>query len=182
MITYWFFSMICYFIDLFTLDKDHKNWKKYKNAAVVSFVNQTLISVPTVYLLNDHVNNAINKSQNDTITTTLSKVFIIANLSNIFFYFLHYLLHLNPLYKLIHYKHHEFIDPIAVAALYAHPIEHLFGNLLSFIVPFILIGTNYYAALFMVFFGTLVTITAHCDYKFLGNNKHPIHHRKFLCN
>jgi len=42
-----------------------------------------------------------------------------------FFYHGHMLLHHKSIYKHIHKKHHEWIFPIAAAALYSHPIEHL---------------------------------------------------------
>lgn len=183
MITYWFFSMMFYFVDLAYLNKNHNNWKNYGKGAIISLFNQVFVSAPTIFLLNDYVNNAIDKSKDDTMTTTIIKVFAISNISNIIFYFIHYLLHKPYFYKMIHSKHHEFIDPIAVAALYAHPIEHLFGNILAFIVPQLIIGINYTTTMILVFIGTLITLIAHFDYNILGiKNGHAIHHRKFLCN
>jgi sterol desaturase/sphingolipid hydroxylase (fatty acid hydroxylase superfamily) len=183
MFVYWGFSAIFYIVDLFALDKYHNNWKKYKKAAIDSFCNQLFIGLPTLYLLNDNINNAIIKSENDTFFTTLIKIFFIANLSNIFFYILHYLLHFKFLYNLIHYKHHEFIETIAVAAVYAHPIEYLFANVLAFVVPFIMIGTNFPTAFCLISIGTFVTLMAHCNYNLFGiKNAHLIHHKLFLCN
>ena len=40
------------------------------------------------------------------------------------FYYSHRLLHVPYLYRRIHKKHHRFTAPIALAAQYAHPIEH----------------------------------------------------------
>jgi fatty acid hydroxylase domain-containing protein 2 len=180
-ITYWTLSLLCYIIDLFVLDKKHDNWKKYKNAAYVSFLNQILISLPTMYLMSPYMVDPINKSENDNLIIMILKVFSIINLSNILFYCTHYILHIKSLYQLIHAKHHEFIEPIAVAALYAHPIEHLISNLLVFFVPFMYIGTNETIAYLLIVGGTIVTITAHCDYKFL-KNAHAAHHKLFVYN
>jgi sterol desaturase/sphingolipid hydroxylase (fatty acid hydroxylase superfamily) len=182
MTTYWFFSIMFYFLDLVYLDKDHKNWKNYGKGARISFMNQMLITLPVGLLLNDKINNAITSSENDSYLYAMVKIFIIANFANIFFYIAHYLLHTKYLYKTIHHIHHQFIDPVVVGALYAHPIEHLFGNLLSFIVPLVVIGADFYTTMFMVFAATILTLTAHCDYKFIGKNAHVAHHRKFLCN
>ena len=46
------------------------------------------------------------------------------------------------LYNFIHKKHHEYDPPIASAALYAHPIEHLCVNLFSTVVPLFIVKAN----------------------------------------
>ena len=47
------------------------------------------------------------------------------------FYHGHKLLHHRKIYKYIHKKHHEWQAPIAAAAEYAHPIEHVITGLFS---------------------------------------------------
>jgi sterol desaturase/sphingolipid hydroxylase (fatty acid hydroxylase superfamily) len=45
----------------------------------------------------------------------------------ILFYDMHFrLLHHRLLYKRLHKVHHEWTAPVAPAALYSHPIEHVF--------------------------------------------------------
>lgn len=46
------------------------------------------------------------------------------------FYYSHRLLHHPRIYKFIHKRHHEWTSPIAITAIYCHPIEHVFSNLL----------------------------------------------------
>ena len=56
----------------------------------------------------------------------------IAGLANEFwFYYSHRLIHYPPLYKRIHKIHHEWTSPVAAMAIYCHPLEHVFSNLLS---------------------------------------------------
>ena len=84
---------------------------------------------------------------------------------------------------MIHYIHHEFIEPISVASLYAHPIEHLFANTLAFFIPFFLIGTTYICSLIFIIIGTTITILSHTNYRVISNkNDHIIHHKLFKYN
>ena len=181
--TYWLISAMFYLIDLWCLDKNHKNWKNYGKAVRVTFLNHLFISLPVFYLLHNQISNAIDRSESDNLITILLKIFGIVNLSNLFFYVSHYILHFKPLYDWIHYQHHEFIDVIVVGAMYAHPIEHLICNVLAFVIPFILIGSNFWVTMFMILGGTFMTLAAHCDYKFLGiGNDHVTHHKLFVYN
>ena len=50
------------------------------------------------------------------------------------FYWSHRTLHSPKLYSKIHKKHHEFYTSVSYCALYAHPIEFVFGGFLSSIV------------------------------------------------
>jgi sterol desaturase/sphingolipid hydroxylase (fatty acid hydroxylase superfamily) len=51
---------------------------------------------------------------------------------NIFFYITHTLLHIK---KFFYKLHHSFINPISISAIYCHPFEHFFINLLSVSIP-----------------------------------------------
>ena len=46
----------------------------------------------------------------------------------VWFYFTHYALHHPALYSKIHKLHHRFKAPVAVASMYAHPIEFAVGK------------------------------------------------------
>lgn len=64
-------------------------------------------------------------------------------MEDLFFYLGHSTLH-RPQFYWIHKRHHEFKTTVTIAAEYAHPLEHIFGNsfptfigykILSHIVP-----------------------------------------------
>jgi sterol desaturase/sphingolipid hydroxylase (fatty acid hydroxylase superfamily) len=181
MITYWSLGFIFYLLDLKYLDASSNNWKKYNNAISTSLFNQFFITLPTLYFLNSHIKKSIETSTNDTIPIIGMKLFLIINISNIIFYLLHRLLHYNKAYKYIHSIHHEFVEPVAVAAFYAHPIEHLFANTLSFLIPFIIFGTTYNVMIILIVIGTIQTILAHSTY-ISKSNDHIIHHKKYKYN
>ena len=183
MITYWTSSIIFLIMDTIYLDSNHINWKKYPRAIKISLANQFFITLPTVTILSPQLTNSINLAINDSWILTLIKIFLIINLSNILFYSFHWLLHRSWFYKNIHYRHHEFVEPVAAATLYAHPIEHLFSNVLSFFIPIILIGTTYKITIGLLVISTLISTFAHVNYIELPiENEHGYHHKKFRYN
>jgi sterol desaturase/sphingolipid hydroxylase (fatty acid hydroxylase superfamily) len=134
--------------------------------------------------MRSHIEKAVVSSMNDTMYETIFKLFLIINLANLLFYSFHRILHVKFFYNTIHYRHHEFIEPVAVAALYAHPIEHLTANTMSFLLPFVLIGTNYTIMLVLLGSASLITVLSHTSHnKMLPTfNDHMIHHRLFRYN
>jgi len=50
------------------------------------------------------------------------------------FYYSHRLLHHPSIYKYIHKKHHTWTSPVAIAATYAHPLEHVISNIFPLIL------------------------------------------------
>jgi sterol desaturase/sphingolipid hydroxylase (fatty acid hydroxylase superfamily) len=179
--SYWSISSIFYLIDYFRLESTHPNWNRYKLAATVSLKNQFCVGLPTLYLLSGKIQNAVELSSNDGVLFMIWKLFLIVNASNLLFYWSHRALHIPFMFKYIHYKHHEFTEPIGVAALYAHPVEHLLANTLSFLVPFMYIGTNYYIMLGLLGFSSAVTVFYHTK-SFNIFNDHLIHHQLYKYN
>ncbi len=71
-----------------------------------------------------------NSSEIPTFYRIFKDWIVFVLLREIAFYYIHRLLHYSRIYKYIHKKHHEWQTPIAITAIYCHPIEHAFGNLL----------------------------------------------------
>jgi len=111
------------------------------------------------------------------------------------FYWSHRFLHWDKIYPYVHKVHHKYVNTVSIASEYAHPLEYLFGNLLTMgSGPFIL-GKRVH--LFTVFMWNILrcseTTDGHCGYEFswspyrllpmsASSEFHNFHHINFKGN
>lgn len=101
--------------------------------------------------------------------------------SEVIFYYSHRLLHCGKLYKWIHKKHHEWNAPIALIAIYCHPIEYAMGNLLPVFGGLFLNGSHIITTWAWFTFFIIRTLNDHSGYHlpFLPSPEaHDFHHFK----
>ncbi|GIY08489.1 fatty acid hydroxylase domain-containing protein 2 [Caerostris darwini] len=120
-----------------------------------------------------------------TLQRTLLELVFCILMEEIGFYYSHRFLHHPLLYKHIHKRHHEWTSPIAITAIYAHPIEHIFSNLLPpFLGPFLL-GSHVVTYWLWFSIALLSTLNAHSGFHFPlfpSPEAHDFHHLKFNQN
>lgn len=101
------------------------------------------------------------------------------------FYWTHRLGHHPLIYQGIHSVHHQWSHPVAVRAIYAHPLEHLVVNIGSIVVGPLLIPANFLIILFWVALTTWNAVSGHSGTDVPGSGnivKHDLHHRLLNCN
>ena len=182
--SFWLFCGIFYYYDRKFIQKSIDNKEKYKKAVKNSLFNQLCISLPILYLYSDVTELIIIEANNYSLLRNILNVFLIGNLSNIFFYMIHRLFHTNYFYKKIHMIHHEFTEPVAPSSLYAHPLEHIFANTLPFLFAYLICGgCSYHITILLICVGSFITTIAHVNHniEFIGNN-HIFHHKYFKYN
>ncbi|KAJ5426201.1 hypothetical protein N7465_001271 [Penicillium sp. CMV-2018d] len=111
-------------------------------------------------------------------------VFLSLLMREALFYYSHRILHIPSLYIRIHKKHHRFTAPIALAAQFAHPIEHIFANTLPITLPPQLLGSHIVTFWVFLAYELVNTATVHSGYDFFCHKAraHDLHHEKFNLN
>jgi len=105
------------------------------------------------------------------------------------FYVFHRLLHVEPLYRTVHYLHHENINPGPWSGLSMHPVEHLLyfsGALLLWLIPATPLHVLYFVILVALApaeghsgFGRMVVGRKHLT---TDGYYHYLHHKFFRVN
>jgi methylsterol monooxygenase len=141
-VLYWVFG--CAFL-LLDLTRRPASLIQYKIQAPLDISSKELRQVITQVLVNQFVIGFLfflthyhlsrywgihSGEQLPTLSKAVTDLFVYLVVEEILFYYFHRLLHHPHVYKHIHKVHHQWTAPIAITAVYCHPIEHIVSNLL----------------------------------------------------
>ena len=107
-------------------------------------------------------------------------------IEEICFFYSHWALHQGPLYKRIHKQHHEWSSPMAWEAIYAHPIEHIFSNIIPVYLGPLIVKMHPMTFCVWVALATYSTLASHSGLHLpfvMGSpEEHDHHHATFTEN
>lgn len=112
----------------------------------------------------------------------LIELAILIVIEEIGFYYAHRMFHHPMIYKHIHKKHHEWTAPVALMAVYCHPLEHLVANLLPPAIGVVLLNSHLATTWLWLCSVIVVTLNDHSGYHLpfmVSPEAHDYHHLKF---
>ncbi|KAM4545068.1 fatty acid hydroxylase domain-containing protein 2 [Odontesthes bonariensis] len=157
---------------------------KLRHAVKTVVFNQVFISGPMVvaiYYLMSWRGNPCGPEL-PTFHWGLMELAVFSLLEEIVFYYSHRLFHHPSLYKHFHKQHHEWTAPIGVVSIYAHPLEHVFSNMLPAVIGPVVLGSHLSSTSMWYCLALFSTTISHCGYHlpFLPSPEfHDFHHLKF---
>jgi sterol desaturase/sphingolipid hydroxylase (fatty acid hydroxylase superfamily) len=151
--------------------EDPEKWNKLiLETITLLFVNQVII-LPLLLIPHYITNQSPYRCDLDSLPSVFEVIWqtvFFMLVDDFSFYWSHRFLHWDKIYPYIHKIHHKHINSVSVASEYAHPIEFIFGNLLTSNLGPIILGrkTHLFTYLMWVVLRISETTDGHCGYEF----------------
>jgi sterol desaturase/sphingolipid hydroxylase (fatty acid hydroxylase superfamily) len=153
-------------------DADPVRWKKmlkltFKSLFVFHFITFPIFLYVDIYVLKT-VDLRLDVESFPESKEIISQIIFFMIMEDVLFYWSHRMLHHPKIYRFIHKRHHEYIDPISIAAEYAHPIENVLANMIPTSIGMHLLGHRVHYVTWMMWLLIRVFETAdgHSGYEF----------------
>jgi fatty acid hydroxylase domain-containing protein 2 len=173
-VTYWAFSVYTY---------SSKRPPELKRVCNVLF-NQIIITLPIAQFVELYIYSeykSVIEVQLEYIQKIIGEIISMIIAAEILFFHMHKLFHCKYLYAKFHYVHHEWTTPQSFASHDSHVIEHIFCNMMPFILPTIFMTNNIISVYTYLFLATLSLVNSHAKEP-LVSNIHTLHHKRRDCN
>ena len=147
--------------------------------------NQIVVSLPVfiLYRLCLNINLYWDASNIPSGLYAALQIIFYIGVAEIFFYYIHRLMHAIPfLYGNIHKYHHKYTAPLSCTSIYAHPLEHLFNNLLPVFIGPLIWNCHFIVLTLWINLASINACIVHSGYeipfisKFVNPRFHDFHH------
>jgi sterol desaturase/sphingolipid hydroxylase (fatty acid hydroxylase superfamily) len=158
------------------------------DALVTAILNiMTVVSMHTTFLA--YFRFQIGLFRIDSSLPTLMEILwqwiVCSMIREVAFYWAHRFLHTSLMYRLFHEKHHRYKAPIALAAIYSHPIDHFLQNALPIAIPLMIVRAHIVTVFFIAAYFQWDAALAHSGFNFTRLpevEEHDRHHRDMKVN
>ncbi|XP_076351851.1 fatty acid hydroxylase domain-containing protein 2-like isoform X2 [Tachypleus tridentatus] len=161
--------------------------KRVGEVAAQVLFNQLVVAVPVIivcYYLKAWRGYDVSRTI-PTFPRLVLELILCALINEVFFYYSHRALHHHLLFKFFHSRHHEWTSPIAISALYCHPVEHVFSNVLPTYLGPVILGSHVVTQWIWLILATPYGVFLHSGFHLPlmpSPGAHDLHHLKFVVN
>jgi len=165
------------------------SWEQLKDLVIVVVQNQLLVLLlligTTQLQMIRGTGAAVGVNELPSMWKLIGSLLFCQLVREVAFYYSHRLLHHPTFYKWIHKKHHTWTSPVAIAAAYCHPLEHIVSNILPIGLGPIFLRSHLVVLWIYSIYATTETLTVHSGFHLpllKSPEFHDFHHLKFNYN
>jgi len=178
--------------------KNSQEWNLLLKDSIKNVLANHFIFLPLILMPYYIQNNSLTRVEYETLPdykeVLLHTIFFML-MEDTSFYWVHRFLHIDSIYPYIHKIHHKYVNTVSIASEYAHPIEYIFGNIVTTSLGALILGKKAHLLTYLMWmtFRIAETTDGHSGYDFswspfrllpmsAGSEFHNYHHLAFKGN